>query len=208
MIRDGLNSVAKKVPAWPLYILLTIPGVWLFVLAFQNNLGADPLKALEHQLGEWGLQLILVGLLITPLRDWFRINFLKYRRAIGLMAFFYVVAHFMVYLWLDQQWYWNEIWKDIVKRPYITFGMIATILMLPLAVTSNNYSIRKMGAAAWNKMHKLVYVAAAGGVLHYLLLTKVWEFEPIMYALGLFILLTHRVHKTYKSRQKMRASAA
>jgi len=140
--------------------------------------------------------------MITPLRDWFKLNLVKFRRAIGLMAFLYAFLHLAAYLWLDQGFIVSEIWKDIVKRPYITFGMASVLMMLPLALTSNNLSIRKMGPAKWNKLHKLVYLAGIGAVMHFLLLTKTWEVEPAIYALILFVLLTHRVMKLRKQRMR------
>lgn len=203
-IVQTLNSVTRKVPTWAVYIVLVLPAAFYTYWLFTNQLGSDPIRAYEHQIGEWGLQLIILGLLISPLRDWFKINLIKYRRSIGLMAFLYVVLHLVAYTVFDQSLIWSEIWKDIVKRPYITFGMLAAILMLPLAITSNNLSIRKMGPQKWNKLHKLVYIAGIGAVMHFLLLTKTWEVEPAIYALILFVLLTHRVLKTRK--QRLRAA--
>ena len=197
---QSINTMSKKVPTWAVYILLVLPAVFYTYWLFTNQLGSDPIRAYEHQIGEWALQLIILGLVISPLRDRFKINLIKYRRSIGLMAFLYVILHLLSYVVLDQSFIWSEIWKDIVKRPYITFGMLASVLMLPLAITSNNLSIRKMGPQKWNKLHKLVYIAGIGAVLHFLLLTKTWEIEPAIYMLILFGLLTHRVLKTRKKR--------
>ena len=204
-IVSTINSATRRVPTWVLYIVLAAPAVYLTYALVMNQLGSDPIRAYEHEVGEWALKLIIAGLFITPLRDWFKINLVKYRRAIGVMAFLYTFLHLGSYLWLDQNFIIAEIWKDIVKRPYITFGMASALLMLPLAITSNNLSIRKMGPVKWNKLHKLVYLAGIGAVMHYLLLTKTWEVEPAVYALILFGLLTHRVLKLRK--QRMRAMA-
>jgi len=201
-IVSTINSTTRRVPTWALYIALAVPAVWLTYALFTNQLGSDPIRTYEHEIGEWALKLIIAGLMITPLRDWFKLNLVKFRRAIGLMAFLYAFLHLAAYLWLDQGFIVSEIWKDIVKRPYITFGMASVLMMLPLALTSNNLSIRKMGPAKWNKLHKLVYLAGIGAVMHFLLLTKTWEVEPAIYALILFVLLTHRVMKLRTQRMR------
>ncbi|MFT5364949.1 MAG: sulfoxide reductase heme-binding subunit YedZ, partial [Dinoroseobacter sp.] len=116
------NGAARKLPAWSLYIVGTIPPVWLFYQALTGGLGVDPVKGMEHQMGLWGLQLLIASMAITPLRKHLGVNLLKFRRAIGLLAFFYILGHFMIWLGLDIQFRWAEIWKDILKRPAITIG--------------------------------------------------------------------------------------
>lgn len=185
-LSQTINSALRKVPAWPLYFLGAMPGVTYFYWAVTNQLGADPLKALEHQLGIWALQLLIAGLFFSPIRNILNINLVKYRRAVGLLAFFYAVAHFGIYLWLDQQWNWPEIWRDLTKRPYIIFGMLAVLGMTPLALTSNDWSIRKIGPLRWRQWHKLVYPVSLFAALHYLLLVKAWPLEPFVY-LGLVV---------------------
>ncbi len=180
-------------PRWVLYPVGLIPAVDLFWRAVTNTLGPDPLKALENGLGEWALRFLLLGLAITPLMRFGRINLVKYRRAIGLTAFFYVVFHLTVYLVLDQQLDWWAIGNDIVKRPYITVGMAAFLMLVPLAVTSNSLSIRKLGAAAWRKLHRLVYPAVLFGAVHYILLVKSWPPEPLVYLAIAIALLAVRV---------------
>ena len=205
-IVERVNTRVRRIPAWPLYILLALPGVWLFYQALNNQLGADPLKALEHQLGVYALQLLVASLFITPLRNWFGVNLIKYRRAIGLMAFFYTASHLLTYLWLDQQWWWDAIIKDLTKRPYIIIGFTAFLAMIPLAITSNNTSIKRLGAGRWKKLHRLAYYAALGGAVHYVLLEKTWQQEPILYVLIVVALLGYRFVKANKgafsSRQK------
>jgi sulfoxide reductase heme-binding subunit YedZ len=205
-IVQTINSTTRKVPTWAVYIVLAIPAVYLTYALLTNQLGSDPIRAYEHEIGELGLKLIIAGLFITPLRDWFKINLIKFRRSIGLMAFLYVVLHFSSYLILDQSLDFGEVWKDIVKRPYITFGMASALIMLPLAITSNNRSIRKLGPVKWNKLHKLVYLAGIGAVMHFLLLTKTWQVEPMVYCGILFVLLTHRVMKVRKQRAQALAA--
>lgn len=203
-VAQTINGTIRKVPAWPLYIVGVIPAAWLFYLAVTNQLGADPLKALEHQLGEWALQLLVAVLVITPLRNITGINLIKYRRALGLLAFFYTFGHLLTYLWLDQQWWWSAIYKDLTKRPYIIIGMVAFVAMVPLAMTSNNRSIRKLGPQTWNKLHQLTYLAAIGGAVHYLLLKKTWQVEPMLYVLAVAALLAYRA---WKKRAKVRQTA-
>jgi len=195
---DMLNKTTRRIPAWPLYIILTLPGLWVFYKAVNNQLGADPLKALEHQLGVYALQLLVAGLLVTPVRNVLGVNLIKYRRAIGVMAFFYVAAHLLTYLWLDQQWWWDAIIKDLTKRPYIIIGFVAFLVMVPLAITSNNASIKRLGAGTWKKLHRLAYIAALGGAVHYVLLEKTWQREPILYVLIVVALLAYRYFKAKK----------
>ncbi len=192
-VRSTINGALRKVPAWPLYLLGTLPPVWLFYQAVTGALGVDPVKAMEHQMGLWGLQLLIASLIITPLRKHVGLNLLKYRRALGLLAFFYILGHFLIWLGLDIQFRWGEIWGDIVKRPAITIGMVALVLMVPLALTSWNGAIRRMGAAAWQKLHKLSYLAVLAGGLHYVMVVKTWQTEPLVYLAGIVGLLLLRI---------------
>jgi sulfoxide reductase heme-binding subunit YedZ len=191
-IVQPINNIARRIPAWPLYIIGFIPAVFTFYLAATNQLGADPAKELEHELGEIALQLLVVTLLITPLRNWFNINFVKFRRAIGLLAFFYTALHLLTYLILDQQLWWDAIIKDITKRPYIIIGVVAFVVMIPLAITSNNRSLRRWGPIIWKRLHKLTYVAAIAGGLHYVMLKKTWQVEPLIYLAIIALLVGYR----------------
>ena len=190
MFVDRINSAARKVPTWALYILLFLPGPFLFWQGVTGALGVEPIKELEHAFGELALQLLIAGLAITPLRRYAGINLLKFRRAVGLMAFFYVAAHLLVWLVLDVQ-ILSQIWADILKRPYITVGMAAFVLMVPLAVTSNNWSVRRLGPT-WRKLHKLTYAAALLGGLHFVMLAKGFQIEPLIYVAVTVILLALR----------------
>ena len=146
----------------------------------------NPSRRWEHEYGEIGLQLLIAGLAVSPLRRRFGINLLKFRRAIGLLAFFYITIHLSVWLFLDVQQI-GQIWADILKRPYITIGMVGFVLLIPLALTSNNLSVRKLGAA-WRTLHKLSYVVAVLGALHFVMVTKGFQIEPLVYlALALFL---------------------
>ena len=187
-----INRVVSKLPAWPLYIVGAIPPVWFLWLGLTGGLGVEPIKALEHRLGELALQLFVAVLAITPLRDWIGVNLIRFRRALGLLTFFYVFLHLLVWLVLDVQ-VLSQIWADILKRPYITIGMLAFVLMLPLAVTSNNLSIRRLGPKRWRQLHKLTYAAGILGAVHFVMVAKGFQIEPLVY-LGLVVgLLAARV---------------
>ncbi|MDA7423689.1 protein-methionine-sulfoxide reductase heme-binding subunit MsrQ [Thalassococcus lentus] len=190
MMIDQVNNIAKAVPTWCLYILCALPAPYFFYLGVTGGLGVEPIKALEHELGEIALQLLIAGLCITPLRKHLGINLIKFRRAIGLLAFFYVTLHLLVWLVLDVQ-ILSQIWADILKRPYITVGMLGFVLMIPLAITSNNLSIRKLGVQ-WRKLHKLTYAIALLGALHFIMLSKGLQLEPIIYMTSVLGLLALR----------------
>jgi methionine sulfoxide reductase heme-binding subunit len=169
-------------PHWPVYGLGAAPGLWIFWLALNDRLGADPVKALEHMLGLWTLRFLIASLAVTPIRRLGGPNLVRFRRALGLLAFFYACAHLSAYLWFDQGFDARAILADIAKRPYITIGMAAFAILAPLAATSNATTIKRMGAAAWQKLHRWVYVAAVLAVVHYFMSLKSWTGEPIFYA--------------------------
>ena len=185
-MRDRINTALRRIPAWVIYAMAPLPVVWLVWQGFIGGLGVEPIRALEHELGEIGLQLLLAGLCVTPLRRYLGLNLLKFRRALGLVAFFYITLHLLVWLVLDVQ-IPAQIWADIVKRPYITVGMLAFVLMVPLALTSNNASVRRLGAR-WRWLHWLTYPVAVLGALHFVLLAKGFQIEPLIY-LALALLL-------------------
>jgi methionine sulfoxide reductase heme-binding subunit len=182
-----------QVPKILVYIVGFIPAVWLFYAGVMDQLGADPMRYLEQALGLWALRFLIATLTITPLRQLFNINLLRYRRAIGLLAFYYAALHLITYLVLDQGLDLAAIVADIIKRPYITIGMATFVILVPLAVTSNNAAIRRMGGQAWARLHKLVYVAAVGAVLHFILVVKSWPTEPLVYAAIVAVLLGYRL---------------
>jgi methionine sulfoxide reductase heme-binding subunit len=189
---DRLNAALRRVPAGLLYPLLAAPSVWWWALALQNRLGADPVRELEHEFGLLTLQLLIAALCVRPLRETSGLNLMKFRRAIGLMAFFYVVMHFTVWLWLDRQFDWPRILADLVKRPYIVIGFAAFLMLIPLAATSNNWSIRRLGGVGWRNLHRLAYPASALGAIHFVWLVKAWPPEPLIYAGIVAILLLYR----------------
>ena len=190
-IAQFINGLTRKVPAWPLYILLALPGIAVFVGEIMSP-SADPVEELEHELGEFAIQLLVVGMLVTPVRDLLGVNLIKYRRAIGVMAFVYVLAHFLVYLFLDAQLDWGVIWKDLSQRTYIIVGFISFLILIPLAATSNNWALRKMGPVRWRRLHYFVYPAVILGAVHYVMLEKVWDEEALMYLAIMIVLVGYR----------------
>ena len=162
--------------------------------AFHDGLGANPIEVITHSTGDWTLILILTTLSITPLRKLTRQYWLiGVRRTIGLFAFFYGVLHFTTYIWLDKFFDWHEIIKDVAKRPFITIGFSAFVLLIPLAITSTAGWIRRMGGKNWQRLHKLIYVTAVLGVIHYIWLVKADKHKPLQYAFVLGVLLLYRV---------------
>ena len=197
---DRVNSALRRVPTWPLYPLGLLPAALYFYWAVSNQLGADPLRVLEHELGETALQLMILVLLVTPVRNLAGLNLLRFRRAFGLLAFSYVVLHFLTYLVLDQQLVLREILQDLLKRPYIMIGTAAFLAMVPLAITSNDASVRRLGALAWRKLHRLTYFAAIAGAVHYLLLVKSWPAEPMVYLAVVVALVGYRYFRRRRRR--------
>ena len=190
---DRLNTIARRVPTWVVYIVGLLPIPWLLFQAQTGGLGAEPIKALEKELGLLALQLLIAGLAITPARRYLRLNLIRFRRALGLLAFIYVSLHLLVWLVLDVG-ILSQIWADILKRPYITIGMAGFACLVPLAATSNNFSIRKLGAT-WRKLHRLTYLAAILAGVHFIWLVKGFQIEPLLYMAGILALLVLRLPK-------------
>lgn len=187
-----LSARQKSFSVWALYAVGLLPGLYAFYLGIVGDLGADPVREFEHRLGLWALRLLCLGLAVTPLRDLLKINLIAYRRALGLLAFYYVLAHFAIYLTLDRGLIFSSILGDILKRPYIMLGMLGLILLIPLAVTSNRWSIRKLGSK-WNTLHKASYVVLAAGLLHFVLSRKSFTLEPATYTAIVIVLLGYRL---------------
>ena len=168
-------------------------------LGYNPVLGANPIEAITRDLGDWALRFLLVTLAITPLaKITKRAEWARFRRMLGLYAFTYAILHVTSYVVLDQFFAWGEIWADILKRRYITVGMIVIVLLLPLAVTSTQGWVRRLGFRRWKRLHWLVYPAAMGGVLHFFWMVKADIREPLIYAGVLAVLLGWRVMKVRK----------
>ncbi|WP_166144154.1 protein-methionine-sulfoxide reductase heme-binding subunit MsrQ [Methylosinus sp. RM1] len=182
---------ALRIPKLVVYVAGLVPAAWTFYLGLQDRLGPEPIKALEQELGLWSLRFLLLCLLISPLRR-AGVDLSRYRRALGLLAFYYAALHLSAYVALDHGFDWSAIGRDILKRPYVTIGMAAFVILVPLAATSNNAAIRRLGAAAWARLHRLVYVAAILAAAHFLLIVKSWPAEPLLYAAATIALLAAR----------------
>jgi sulfoxide reductase heme-binding subunit YedZ len=199
MVQDRINGLARRVPVWAVWQLGLVPAVWTFYLGLTGGLGAEPIKALERELGEVALQLVILGLCITPLRRYLGVNLIRFRRAVGLLAFTYVSVHLLVWLVLDVQ-IWAQIWADILKRPYVTVGFTAFLMMIPLALTSNDLSLRWLGPR-WRVLHRLTYGVAVLGAVHFIWLSKGFQIEPLVYLAVILALLGLRWRPTRQSRR-------
>lgn len=167
-----------------------------------DELGANPIEFIIRDLGTWALNFLLITLCVTPLRKLTGLNWLlRLRRMLGLYAFFYALLHFNIYLGLDQSYDWAEIAKDILKRPFITVGMLTFALMIPLAATSNAAMIKALGGKAWQKLHQLIYPLTMCAVLHYWWLVKLDTTQPAIYAVLLTVLLGLRLVWRWRERQ-------
>ena len=175
------------------FIACLLPAADLLWGVWQNDLGANPIETVTYASGDWALRLLLLTLAMTPLRQLITQAWpIRLRRMLGLFVFFYASLHFLTWLWVDQGLEWQAIVADIIKRPYVTVGFLAWLWLLPLALTSNRWSIRRLGSY-WKRLHKAVYGIGALAVLHYLWLVKADWLEPVIYAVTLTVLLLLRV---------------
>lgn len=185
------------------FIAALLPLLWLIYGFFMDKLGANPIETITRDTGDWALRFLLITLTITPLRrlsgqsQWIRL-----RRMLGLFAFFYASLHLMTYLWFDQFFEWDEIWLDILERPFITVGMAGFILLIPLAITSTKAMMRRL-KKNWVQLHKLIYVVSVLVILHFWWMkdAKADIYEPVLYSVILALLLGYRV--VYWMRQKV-----
>lgn len=178
MDRKALDRVVYGL----VWLACLAPLLWLAWRGYTNDLGANPIDKLIRELGVWGLRLLIVGLAITPAARLLRQpRLIRFRRTIGLFAFAYVLLHLTNYVVTDQWFDWASIGKDILKRPFITVGMAAFVLLVPLAVTSTNWALRKLGPVRWRKLHRLTYLIVPLGVIHYYMLVKADHQPPLIY---------------------------
>ena len=177
-----------------IFLLALLPLALLLFRAARSDLGANPIETINRFTGLWTLRFLLITLAVTPLRRIFTWNsLLRLRRMLGLFAFFYACLHFLSYAWLDQFFVLPEIFKDVIKRPYITVGFACFLLLIPLALTSTNGMVRRLGAKRWQQLHRLVYLIGVGGIVHFLWLVKSDLSEPLMYGAILALLLGFRL---------------
>ena len=186
------SGIADSLIGWGVYVVGLMPAVVYFWLGATGGLGADPVREFEQTLGLWALRFLILTLAVTPLRELAGVNLLRYRRALGLLAFWYAAMHFTVYLTLDRGLLWGTILPDIAKRPFITLGFSALVLLVPLALTSNRLSIRRLGRN-WRRLHRLIYVAAALAAVHYLMATKVVDATQAAHVGLIVLLLAYRL---------------
>jgi sulfoxide reductase heme-binding subunit YedZ len=178
------------------YIVGLVPALWFFYLGLNDQLGAEPVRALEHELGLWALRFLLATLAISPLRRFAGIDLFRFRRAFGLLAFYYAALHVAVYIFIDMGLDPGALWADLLKRPYVTIGMLSFLLLAPLAITSNDAMIRRMGPQAWLRLHRLVYLAVIAAAAHFILVVKSWPLQPLVYAAITAALLGYRLART------------
>lgn len=190
-----------------LFAACLLPLAWLCWAFFNDALGANPVEAITHGTGDWALRLLLVSLAVTPLRIISGMNWLqRLRRMLGLFAFFYALLHFATYLWLDQFFDWPGIARDILRRPFITVGFAAFVLLLPLAASSFNAAIRLLGGRRWQALHRSVYAIGILSVLHYWWLVKADVSRPLIYATILALLLGFRAWQRELERRRQLAA--
>ena len=178
----------------PVFILCLVPGLLLAWKGLHQDLGANPVEFITHATGDWTLRFLAITLTVSPLRRLLGLpDLIRFRRMLGLFAFFYGCLHFTTYLWLDKFFDFHEIVKDVWKRPFITMGFLAFISMAPLALTSTAGWIRRLGGRRWQMLHRLIYVSAIAGVIHYYWLVKSDVRKPVLYAAIVGLLLAERV---------------
>lgn len=182
---DRINTELRRLPVWAVYLAGAIPASLLLLGAFTGGLGVDPVKGLEHELGEWGLRFLIASLAVTPLMR-VGLRLIRFRRALGLLGFWYVLAHFAVWIGLDMGLMWSQIAGDLVKRPYIMVGFGAFLALIPLALTSSDRALRRLGGQAWRNLHRLAYPAILAGAVHFVMIGKVWTADSLIY-LGLVL---------------------
>ncbi|NOX42697.1 MAG: sulfoxide reductase heme-binding subunit YedZ [Gammaproteobacteria bacterium] len=190
-----MNAMQKRFLKPLVFALCLLPAVILAWQLYAGQLGANPIDEVADASGEWTLRFLLITLMVTPLKRLFGWHWaVRIRRMLGLFAFFYASLHLATYLWLDQFFDWGEIWLDILDRPFITVGMLAFVLLLPLVVTSTNTMMRRLGRN-WKHLHRLAYVVPLLGVLHFWWLVKADVLEPLVYGAVLVVLLGFRIRR-------------
>lgn len=189
------------------FLICLLPLSILAWDAVAGNLGANPIEAVTRRLGDWAIRFLIIALAVTPVRrltGWGEVA--RYRRMLGLFAFFYAILHVLSYVGLDHFFAWGDIWADIVKRRYITVGLLAVLLLLPLAVTSTAGMVRRLGGRRWRLLHRLVYPAGVLAVLHFYMLVKADWREPLLYGAIVGALLGYRaVNALYTRPRPVRA---
>jgi sulfoxide reductase heme-binding subunit YedZ len=188
------SPLASKWTRVFVFLLCLVPLGILVFRALTANLGANPVEFIQHATGDWTLRFLVITLCITPFRKLLKLpDLIRFRRMLGLFAFFYACLHFLTYLGPDQSFDLAAMWKDVAKRPFITMGFAAFVLLIPLAITSTAGWIRRLGGRRWQMLHRLIYISAICGVIHYYWLVKSAVLRPLTYAAIVAILLLWRL---------------
>ncbi|WBU63595.1 sulfite oxidase heme-binding subunit YedZ [Paracoccus aerodenitrificans] len=187
-----VNAFIGRIPEWAVWLAGSIPLALLTYDLFNGGLGVDPVRDIEHRLGRAALYFLIGTLAVTPARKMFRVNAIRLRRALGLLAFSYAFLHMLAWIFFDMGLLWQQMLGDVVKRPYLLFGMTGLVILLALAVTSNRASIRRLGRN-WLRLHRLIYPAAILACLHWLWALKLWTGWPLICAGAILVLLLLRV---------------
>ena len=194
---DLVRASVRRLRSWHIYVSLLVPLLFLTYDLLSGRLGVDPMRAIEKSLGITAIYILILTLCITPFSVLTGINFIRFRRAFGLMSFFYIILHFSTWLLLDMQLRWVEIAESLTRKPFIVFGMMGFLLLIPLAATSNNYSMKRLGKY-WQKLHKLIYVAIILGGIHYLMMEKTLQNDAIITFIIIIALISLRFFKIRK----------
>jgi len=201
-----LSSKWTKVFAFLLCLVPLFRLIWRFE---QQKLGANPIEKITHTTGDWTIWFLLITLSVTPFRKLLnQPKLARFRRMLGLFAFFYGCLHLITWMWLDKFFDLKEMWADVVKRRFITVGMLAFVMLIPLAITSTNWWVRRLGFVRWQRLHRLVYFSAAAGVIHYYWLVKSDVRLPLFYGGILMVLMTYRLAAWIVSKSAKRNAAA
>ncbi|MEO1910666.1 MAG: protein-methionine-sulfoxide reductase heme-binding subunit MsrQ [Paracoccus sp. (in: a-proteobacteria)] len=188
----AINDILRRIPVPVIWLAGALPFALLLWDTFTGGLGADPIQSIEHRLGRTALYLLVAGLAVTPLLRLTGISLMRFRRALGVLCFAYALPHVLAWIVMDMGFLWAQMGRDIIKRPYLLFGMLAFAMLLPLAITSNNLSIRRLGGQSWRKLHKLVYPAAILVGMHWVWAVKVNEREPFFWLAVILAILASR----------------
>ncbi len=202
------SLLANKWTKVPIFLLCLAPLGFLVWRTLTGNLGANPVEFIQHATGDWTLRFLVFTLCITPLRKLLKLpDLIRFRRMLGLFGFFYACLHFLTYLGPDQSFDLAAMWKDVAKRPFITVGFAAFVLLIPLALTSTAGWIRRLGGRRWQLLHRAIYISAICGVIHYYWLVKSAVLRPLTYAAIVAVLLLWRLGDWFIRRSRTIAAA-
>jgi sulfoxide reductase heme-binding subunit YedZ len=202
------SPLSNKWTKLPVFLLCLTPFGFLVWRTLTGNLGPNQVETLQHTTGDWTLRFLVITLCITPLRKLLKLpDLIRFRRMLGLFAFFYACLHFLTYLGPDQSFDLAAMWKDVAKRPFITVGFTAFVLLIPLALTSTAGWIRRLGGRRWQLLHRLIYISAICGVIHYYWLVKSAVLRPLTYGAIVAVLLLWRLGDWFIRRGRTIAAA-